>query len=466
MMDNNNSAFSYHFTKLDLIDNSGKNWNLIPGVQSINYYESIADPYVSANIRILDSGESVINKIVGGEEVHMSVAGPDETEYHYILMVYMVGDRSVSNKIQTYNIGLISAEALTNEARKVSKTMEGRPDVIVKKILTGDDSVIKTEKDVFTTPCQNNTKIHPNGKSPFSIINSLCNGSVSLMNSNVNKANNMGVLTAGGITEKSDGKEVGGSAGYVFFENRKGYHFRSIDSLCDTKGKFGGGGKVRSFVDSANDGVNEDSIINVNFESEINLIHALRLGTYSSQLQTYDISSGKFEVYTYSLSKEWDNQSHLGSQTKLNPMQEKLSGQPTRILSTIVDHEKYYTGTDTADPDDPDYKNDNNYWDYSKHNIVQNISRNFMLNTQGLRIDVPGNIDLCVGEKVNVILPSSVSEDQKLDEPIDESNSGFYLIYSLSRFFDQRTQEVTTVLKLKRDSFGAQQLQNNEVLLS
>ena len=455
-MENNNSAFSYKLTKLDLIDNSSKTWNLIPGAQAITYYESITDPYVSANIRILDSGESVINKIVGGEEVHMSVAGPDETEYHYILMVYMVGDRSVSNKTQTYNIGLISAEALTNESMKISKTLKGRPDIIAKEILE-DEKIINTEKDFFGTPCQNNTKIHPNGKSPFQVINSLCNGSVSSTNSNVDGN------TSSSATNTD--KEVGGSAGYVFFENRKGYHFKSIDSLCDTKGQFGGGGKVRSFVDSLNDGINEDSIINVNFESEINLIHALRLGTYSSQLQTYDISSGKFEVYTYNLSKEWDNQSHLGSQTKLNPMQEKLSGQPTRILSTIVDHEKYYTGTDTADPDDPDYKNDNNFWDYSKHHIVQNISRNFMLNTQGLRIDVPGNIDLCVGEKVNVILPSSVSEDQKLDEPIDESNSGFYLIFSLSRFFDQRTQEVTTVLKLKRDSFGVQQIEN-EVLLS
>ncbi len=456
-MENNNSAFSYNLTKLDLIDNSNKTWNLIPGAQAITYYESITDPYVSANIRILDSGESVINKIVGGEEVHMSVAGPDETEYHYILMVYMVGDRSVSNKTQTYNIGLISAEALTNESMKISKTLTGRPDSIAKEILE-DEKIINTEKDFFGTPCQNNTKIHPNGKSPFQVITSLCNGSVSSTNSNVDGN------TSSSATNTD--KEVGGSAGYVFFENRKGYHFKSIDSLCDTKGQFGGGGKVRSFVDSLNDGVNEDSIINVNFESEINLIHALRLGTYSSQLQTYDISSGKFEVYTYNLSKEWDNQSHLGSQTKLNPMQEKLSSHPTRILSTIVDHEKYYTGTDTADPDDPDYKNDNNFWDYSKHHIVQNISRNFMLNTQGLRIDVPGNIDLCVGEIINVILPSSVSEDQKLDEPVDESNSGFYLIHSLSRFFDQRTQEVTTVLKLKRDSFGAQQLQENEVLLS
>ena len=457
-MENNSTAFSYFLTKLDLVDNSGKPWDLIPGVQAITYFESISDPYVSANIRILDSGESVINKIIGGEEVHMSVVGPNETEYHYILMVYMVGDRSVSNKIQTYNIGLISAEALTNEARKVSKTMEGRPDLIVKKILTGDDSVINSEKEIFTTPCGNNTKIHPNGKSPFQVINSLCNGSLSAAKSNMKGSDDSSTT--------NDEKSLGGSAGYVFFENRRGYHFKSIDALCDTKGEFGGVGTIRTFIDSADDGVSEGSIINVNFESEINLIHALRLGTYSSQLQTYDISSGNFQVYTYNLNKEWDNQSHLGSQTKLNPMQEKLSGQPTRILSTIVDHEKYYNGTDTADPDDPGYKNDNNYWDYSKHNIVQNISRNFMLNTQGLRIDVPGNIDLCVGEIINVILPSSISEDQKLDEPIDESNSGFYLIHSLSRFFDQRTQQVTTVLKLKRDSFGAQQLQENEVLLS
>ena len=454
-MENNNSAFSYKLTKLDLIDNSGKEWNLIPGAQAITYYESISDPYVSANIRILDSGESVINKIVGGEEVHMSVAGPDENEYHYILMVYMVGDRSVSNKIQTYNIGLISAEALTNESMKISKSLKGRPDEIAKEILE-DEKIINTEKDVFTTPCQNNTKIHPNGKSPFQVISSLCNGSLAATKSNV-----------AGKTSSSatnDEKSLGGSAGYVFFENRKGYHFNSIDALCDVKGEFGGGGKIRTFIDSAEGGVNEDSIINVNFESEINLIHALRLGTYSSQLQTYDISSGKFEVYTYNLSKEWDNQSHLGSQSRLNPMQEKLSSHPTRILSTIIDHEKNYMGRGTPDPDDPGYTGDNNFWDYSKHHVAQNISRNFMLNTQGLRIDVPGNIDLCVGEKVNVILPSSVSEDQKLDEPIDESNSGFYLIHSLSRFFDQRTQEVTTVLKLKRDSFGAQQT-DNEVLL-
>ena len=43
MNENNNSAFSYHLTKLDLIDNSGKDWNLIPGVQSIQYFESIGN---------------------------------------------------------------------------------------------------------------------------------------------------------------------------------------------------------------------------------------------------------------------------------------------------------------------------------------------------------------------------------------------------------------------------------------
>ena len=450
-MKNSNSAFSYVLTKLDLIDAvSKKPWNLMPGVQSITYFESITDPYVSANIRVLDSGKSVINQIVGGEDVEMSIAGPDEIEYHYIMKVYTINDRSISNKIQTYNIGLISAEALTNESLKISKTLTGRPDIIAKKILE-DEKIIATEKDFFGTPCQNNTKIHPNGKSPFSVISSLCNGSISAANSNVDSGN------SSSTTNKD--KSIGGSAGYVFFENRRGYHFKSIDALCDVKGTFGGNKNIKTFTDEPREqeGSGEDSIINVNFESEINLIHALRLGTYSSQLQTYDISSGKFEVYNYKLHEQWDNQAHLGSQDKLNPMQQKLSEHPTRILSTIVDHEKNYMSINTADPDDPDYKNDNNHWDYSKHSIVQNISRNFMLNTQGLRIDIPGNLDLCVGDVINVILPSSVSEDLKLDNRIDESNSGFYLISKLSRFFDQRTQEVTTVLKLNRDSFGIQQ---------
>ena len=52
MNENNNSAFSYHLTKLDLIDNSGKDWNLIPGVQSIQYFESICDPYILSLIHI------------------------------------------------------------------------------------------------------------------------------------------------------------------------------------------------------------------------------------------------------------------------------------------------------------------------------------------------------------------------------------------------------------------------------
>jgi len=448
-MQNNNSAFSYVLTKLDLIDAvSKKPWNLLPGVQAITYFESISDPYISANIRVVDSGESVVNQIVGGEDVHMSIAGPDEIEYHYILKVYTINDRSVSNKIQTYNIGLISAEALTNEAMKVSKTLSNRPDIIATELLE-DEKIINTEKDIFTTPCKNNVKIHPNGKSPFQIINSLCNSSISAVNSNVSSSNSS--------TTANNEKSVGGSAGYVFFENYKGYHFKSIDELCDSKGKFSSDNKtIKTFIDHPND-TGEDTIINVNFESEINLIHALRLGTYALQLQTYDISSGNFEVYNYKVHEQWDNQAHLGSQEKLNVMQQKLSEHPTRILSTIVDHEKNYMGRYHGDPDDPGYKNDNNFWDYSKHHIVQNISRNFMLNTQGLRIDVPGNLDLCVGDVINVILPSSVSEDQKLDNRIDEVNSGFYLISKLSRFFDQRTQEVTTVLKLNRDSFGIQQ---------
>ena len=60
----------------------------------------------------------------------------------------------ISNKIQRYNIGLIS-EAFTNEGRKVSNTQEGYPHEIVESILT---EFLDTDKEITSDPSQNRLK--------------------------------------------------------------------------------------------------------------------------------------------------------------------------------------------------------------------------------------------------------------------------------------------------------------------
>ena len=160
------------------------------------------------------------------------------------------------------------------------------------------------------------------------------------------------------------------------------------------------------------------------------------------------MDTGYVETSLFSANDEYSNQSHLGSSDSLTEGQKELSKTPTRITSAIMSSEAYYSGQDVA-AKDAEIK------DWTKNTLTQSISRNYLLNTQGLRIDVPGNLDLVVGEKIKVILSNSVAEAERETDPIDTVNSGIYLITKLSRNFNRTNMKVTTVLKLQRDSYGS-----------
>ena len=71
-----------------------------------------------------------------------------------------------------------------------------------------------------------------------------------------------------------------------------------------------------------------------------------------------------------------------------------------------------------------------------------------------MRVVVPGNLQLVVGDLVRVYLQNmSTQEDRKL-ESVDQEHSGFYLVTALSRFYSTVDKRVTTMLSLKRDSYG------------
>jgi hypothetical protein len=440
-MKNNNNAASFVFESITLTTNTGKAYGIAPLVMGYSYYEDISKPFITANLNIVDSAINIIGSeedggITGGESVEIKVKGPDEQTYTYNFIVYRVGDRMISNKIQRYNIGLISAEALTNEGRKVSNTQEGYPHEIVESILT---EFLDTDKEVTSDPSQNRLKIIPSGKSPFSVIASIQDKTL---------------LSKSSTAEQSSqsGEFLSGSAGYFFFENHNGYNFRSIDSLCDLQGKFGNQQtEVKTFVDSAAEDSYDDTILSVQFLGEINLMEGLRLGAYASKAAFYNMSTGEYEQKIFSAKKSFENQAHLGAQDTLNPEQERLSDYPTRQISAIIDHETFYSGQDSASPNG---SGDNQLLDWSRDVICQSISRNYLLNTQGLRIEVPGNLDLVVGDKVRVLLPNSSNQEDRKNNSVDRLNSGYYLVTQISRAFAVSNMQVRTSLRLQRDSLG------------
>ena len=441
---NNAAAFAYTSVKITLEDgkNKGKTFQIREIINGFTYYEDITRPFISANLNITDSTANLIGSgtgpITGNELVEIVVLGPDEKEYTYYFRVYKVGDRINSGKVQNYNLGLISEEALANPQTRIRKTLTGRPDEIVRECL-GEEG-LNTPKDIITDPCLNKKKILPKNLSPFAICAKLQDQSIPF---------GKGGIGSGVGAETKDGKYSDGTAGFFFYENARGFNFRSIDGLMDIENSMNinnsGANYVKAFRDSAGDEMPE-TIIDVQFTSEINLMQSLLTGAYSIRCQYYDISTGEYKESTYSANKSWDKQAHLGSQDELTPGQKILAGRPTRIVSAILDSESYYSGQDSAV--------DSDYQDWTPSTLPQAISRNYLLNTQGLRIVVPGNLQLVVGDIVKVFLQNMSTQGGRELESVDQDHSGFYLITSLSRFYDTVNRRVTTMLSLKRDSYG------------
>ena len=444
--ENNAAAFVYKSVRISMLQ--GKYANKKPLeigelVFGFTYYEDITKPFISANLNINDSGSNLIGSgsgpITGGELVEIDVEGPDNKDYSYKFKVYRVGDRINSGKIQNYNLGLISAEALDDPQTRIKKTLSGKPDEIVRQVL--NEEGLNTAKQYIADPCDNYKTIIPKNLTPFAICAKLQDQSI---------PTGAGGKGDGEGAETVDGKYSEGTAGFFFFENFNGYNFRSIDSLMDLKGKMGlnNAGQdstVKTFQDSA--GLELDTtLLDVHFTSEINLMQGLRTGAYALRCQYYNFSTGEYDESTYSVENSWENQAHLGSQDNLTKGQKILAKRPTRNVSAIIDDESYYSGQDSAE--------DSNYKDWTKSTLPQSISRNYLLNTQGLRVVVPGNLQLVVGDLVRVYLQNmSTQEDRKL-ESVDQEHSGFYLITALSRFYSTVDKRVTTMLSLKRDSYG------------
>ena len=445
--ENNAAAFVYKSVRISMLQGkyAGKKpLEIGELVFGFTYYEDITKPFISANLNINDSGSNLIGSgsgpITGGELVEIDVEGPDNKDYSYTFKVYRVGDRINSGKIQNYNLGLISAEALDDPQTRIKKTLSGRPDEIVRQVL--NEEGLNTAKQYIADPCDNYKTIIPKNLTPFAICAKLQDQSI---------PTGAGGKGDGEGAETVDGKYSEGTAGFFFFENFNGYNFRSIDSLMDLNNKLGlnNAGQdstVKTFQDSA--GLELDTtLLDVHFTSEINLMQGLRTGAYALRCQYYNFSTGDYDESTYSAAKSWSKLAHLGSQDGLTPGQQSLAKRPTRIVSAILDDESYYSGQEAA-------ANDLAFKDRTPETLPQAISRNYLLNTQGLRVVVPGNLQLVVGDVVRVNLQNMSTQSDREIESVDQEHSGFYLVTALSRSYSTIDKRVTTMLSLKRDSYG------------
>ena len=124
----------------------------------------------------------------------------------------------------------------------------------------------------------------------------------------------------------------------------------------------------------------------------------------------------------------------------------------------VIDNESWNFSDDVGDPEEGG--DGGGYPDETKYLIAQGIARRNVLELQRLEINVPGNYNLTVGEKIKVYLPNMASQQERNKEQWDNESSGKYLISKLSHNFnmaDETGQTFETSLVLIRDTYGMEE---------
>ena len=446
--------------------------------KQFQYFEDIFWPSYAATMVVQDSSDNLISNmpIQGFEKCIVEIDDLDGGNYVYEFRVWNISNRVETGRNQIYTLGLISVQGMLNEGITVNKIIEGNTSAQVKKILT--DYFRVPDGKIDTENSSTSIKILPTKKSPFALIRSILPKTISEKVSPVLKEIKIDPTGGSGGSWKgwnapqytSDVKITGtqgkGSAGYFFFQTRRGYVFRSIDSLISTDtDNFNGKPTVNNQLlenkkfkwQSAKVGEPSTMLIQeIIFGKELDMIKKMREGHYSNICCFFNINTHSYEEQVYSLKDTWDQMAHLGK----NPLpngQKLLSKYPSRTMSTVINNEVWYSGTDVAS-DDPkeggDSKSTHPYQDFQKHYLQQGLARAGILFNQQLTISLTGHLELCAGDKIEIELPNPKKESEK-DSDVDPIYSGTYLIKNLNHQFNMTDdRSVYTVLDLIRDSNG------------
>ena len=193
------------------------------GCASIDIYEDVMVPSISAKIQVVNAGGTIEDesgqlvtlyeglKIRGGEKVELRIKANSATNEDIDFIstpLYVRGIKDLLRDAHTeyFVLNLVPKETLLNETKFVrgSFSKDAKISDHVRQILNDSFSLSPTGVDIDDTI--NQLGFNGNERSPLELITTLAAKSVF-------------------------GATNGGSAGYFFYQTREGYKFKSIDNL-------------------------------------------------------------------------------------------------------------------------------------------------------------------------------------------------------------------------------------------
>ena len=415
------------------------------GVVAFTYFENIFSPYLTARAIVTNTGGSVVGDdgklqsvynglpLRGGERVLIKIASNSNnntgldfakrpSDYFYVASVTNV---LIDEGTETFTLNLVSREAITNETVRVGKKFPTSQKISdsVKDILK---NYLKVDKINEIEETQNPYGFIGNMKKPFTLLTWLASKSVS--------------------GKSKTGEDS--SAGYVFYETKDGFNFKSIDNLMEQK-PYSKTFFYTPGVISSDNPKKDFKITKYFINRNQDLIGKLERGAYSSYRYYINPVSFKPSISVFKSDDYVGKASNLGdkqvSLPKIDNNSDRTLGDlPTRIFVGMLD-----VGTVEKDASNKGWNNsvERNADPAKIH--AQSMMRYNQIFTQVVEIQIPLNTSLNAGSIVRCEFPQLATTKRKTTDP---ETSGLYMIKELAHYFDGKGSY--SQLKLVRDTYG------------
>lgn len=380
-------------------------------VIGLQIFEDIFSPFITGTLEIRESLDLMnVFPFIGEEYLHLKMSTPTlqvgniDSKFYIYKMTNrtLIGDRAL-----LYTLHFISTEALVDLNKKISKTFSGKCSDIAKTLLTDTKHGMQITRKVTVEETSNSTKYISNFWSPVKNLNNV-------VETAINKS---------------------GASSYVFYEDRYGFNFVSLDSLYDKPmfQQFVYDNYTRDMLPYSTDSVKnvtEDykRIREITIPTSYDYIERARSGMYGSRLYTYDFTTKRFESRVYDMLKDYPSHKHLNK----FPLASDKS--VYRYNSMILNMPKYYN-------------NFTGFADSTNATSIQGrISMMSQIDANKVQIRVPGRLDYTVGLRVELKLYKVEPNNKDDTQIIDNMFSGAYLISAINHYINRNIHECTIEL--------------------
>ena len=393
----------------------------------MKYTEDIRSASIRLEAQVTDSDAGIISTLQGMEPVFIGWEDTEEptTNFYQIHgVIYDIQDRTTKDGKSKANLLICTYDLINNAATKLSRRFgkgggKKISDIVEKEIL---NEILQTTYDVNIEKTENKFSFISPYWSPYTIIKWLC---------------------AKSIPEKKKGTKAA-SAGYCFFQNKRGYNFLSYDyfSRQEPIKKLVVGHQPKEGEEEEDKGI--IPIDKLDITSNFDVLKGLNVGSFNSMVMTLDVKDMNYVEHPFNITKYYQdvplmNESFTAPDFYKNFDRDNAH---TRIMSKIMDTALFTEGTMTKG---------------MTKQLSQASLREKLFYNKAAEVEYIGTNELTVGDVIEVLTFKGK------DKELDYENSGKYVIGRVEKQFLSSGDMMSTKLTLYTDSPGSPPSEGDEL---